>query len=353
MDFSFSSDQEELRGLVNRVLTDRCTMEHLKEIEDGEGVDLALWRELADLGIVGIGMPEADGGAGLGFAEVGIVLEEVGRTVAQIPALPVMGMAAPFLAEHAPAHMSGLASGEKIVTVALHELVGDVHTPYLTASGGSLSGVKTNVPFGTVADGFIVSAADGLYYVDAKASGVTVERQDATDGIPDGKVTFNNAPAEKIAGSESIDRLIQLGLTAQSVVMTGVTAKAIEIMAEYVKERVQFDRPIATFQAVAQRAADARIDSEAIRLTAWQAVMRIDAGLDAGEHASSAKYWAAEGGQRVVRGATHLHGGVGVDRDYPLHRYYLWAKKQELFLGGTSESLIHLGRLLADTPVSA
>jgi alkylation response protein AidB-like acyl-CoA dehydrogenase len=159
-------------------------MEHLKEIEDAGGIDLPLWRELADLGIVGIGMPEAAGGAGLGFAEVAIVLEEVGRTVAQVPAMPVMGMAAPFLAEYAPAHLAGLASGERIVTVALHELVGDVHTPYLAAAGGTLTGVKTNVPFGTVADGFIVSAADGLYYVDAKASGVSVRTQPTASPMP-------------------------------------------------------------------------------------------------------------------------------------------------------------------------
>ena len=351
MDFSFSSDQEELRGLVSRVLTDRCTMEHLKDVEQDGGIDLALWRELADLGIVGIGMPESEGGAGLGFTEVGIVLEEVGRTVAQVPALPVMGMAAPFLAEHAPAHLAGLASGERIVTVALHELVGDVHTPFLAVSGGTISGIKTNVPFGTVADGFIVSAVDGLYYVDAKASGVTVERQDATDGIPDAKVTFDGAAAEKLAGPEALDRLIEFGQTSQSLIMAGVTAKAVEIMSEYVKERVQFDRQIATFQAVAQRAADCRIDAEAIKLTAWAAMMRLNDGLPAGENAASAKYWASEGGARVVRACTHLHGGVGVDRDYPLHRYYLWAKKQELFLGGTTQSLLHLGKLLADTPV--
>ena len=126
MDFSFTSDQEELRGLANRVLTDRCTPEHLKEVAFGDGatgVDLDLWRELAGLGLVGIGLPEAAGGGGMGFAEVGIVLEEVGRAVAPIPALPVMAMAGPFLAEHAPDQLDGLASGDRIVTVALHELM--------------------------------------------------------------------------------------------------------------------------------------------------------------------------------------------------------------------------------------
>ena len=356
MDFSFTSDQEELRSLANRVLTDRCSPEHLKEVAFGEGstgVDLDLWRELAELGLVGIGLPESAGGGGLGFAEVGIVLEEIGRAVAPVPALPVMAMVGPFLAEVAPDRLDGLASGEKVVTVALHELVGDVGTPAITASGGTVSGVKTNVPFGTVADAFLVSTADGVHWVDAGADGVTVERQDAVDDIPDALVTFDGAAAARLSGPEGLTRLLELGQTGQSLIMAGVTAKAVEITADYVKERVQFERVIATFQAVSQRAADARIDAEAIKLTAWQAAMRVNDGQPVGEHAASAKFWAAEGGQRVVHAATHLHGGVGVDRDYPLHRYYLWTKKQELFLGGTTQSLLRLGKILADEPVGA
>ena len=356
MDFSFTSDQEELRGLANRVLTDRCTQDHLKEVAFGEGstgVDLELWRELAGLGLVGIGLPESAGGGGMGFFEVAIVLEEVGRAVAPIPALPVMAMAGPFLAQHAPDQLEGIASGERIVTVALHDLVGPVSSPSLVASGGTLTGVKTNVPFGTVADAFLVSAVDGVYLVEADAAGVTVERQDAVDDIPDALVTFDGAAATCVAGPDALDSLIDHGRTGQAMLMAGVTARAVEITADYVKEREQFDRKIATFQAVAQRAADARIDSEAIKLTGWQAAMRINDGLPAGEHAASAKYWAAEGGQRVVHAATHLHGGVGVDRDYPLHRYYLWTKKQELFLGGATESLLALGKRLADEPVGS
>jgi len=356
MDFSFTSDQEELRGLANRVLTDRCTPDHLKAVAFGDGstgIDLDLWREMAGLGLVGIGLPESAGGGGMGFAEVAIVLEEVGRAVAPIPALPVMAMAGPFLAEHAPDRLDGLASGDRIVTVAVHDLLGSVHTPSLVATGGSLTGVKTNVPFGTVADAFLVSAVDGVYLVEADATGVTVERQDTVDDIPDALVTFDGASGTRIAGPEALGRMIEFGQAGQSMIMAGVSAKAVEITAEYVKEREQFDRKLATFQAVAQRAADARIDSEAIKLTAWQAVMRLNDGLPAAEHAASAKYWAAEGGQRVVHAATHLHGGVGVDRDYPLHRYYLWTKKQELFLGGATESLLGLGKLLADTPVGS
>ena len=131
----------------------------------------------------------------------------------------------------------------------------------------------------------------------------------------------------------------------------GIARAAFEFASDYAKERVQFERPIATFQAVGQRVADARIDAEGVRLTAWQAAWRLDAGLPAAEQVAAAKYWAAEGGQRVIHAAQHVHGGVGVDRDYPLHRYFLAAKQLELDLGGAAVSLVRLGRMLAETPV--
>jgi alkylation response protein AidB-like acyl-CoA dehydrogenase len=131
----------------------------------------------------------------------------------------------------------------------------------------------------------------------------------------------------------------------------GVCAEAVRLTAEYTKTREQFGRPIATFQAVGQRAADAFIDTEAVRLTAWQAVWRLSAGLPAEEQVAVAKFWTAEGGQRVVHAAQHLHGGMGVDRDYPLHRYFLWAKQLELGLGGGTRSLLDLGARIAEEPV--
>ena len=354
MDFSFTSDQEELKGLAARILSDRCTHEHLKEVAASESrVDLDLWRELAGTGLVGIGMPESAGGGGLGFTEVCIVLEEVGRTVAPVPALPVMAMVGPFLAEHAPDRLDGLASGERIVSVALHEPVGDVLAPATSAADGRLTGTKIVAPFGMVAEAFLVSATDGVYWVDASGEGVTVARQDTTDDIPDAMVVLESAPAVKLSGIEGLTALVERGEAAQAVIMAGITDAAIALTAEYVKERVQFDRALATFQAVGQRAADARIDSTAIWLTAWQAVARLDDGLPAAEQVASAKFWAADGGQRVVHACVHLHGGVGVDRDYPLHRYYLWAKELELWLGGATANLLRLGKMLADTPVDA
>ncbi len=121
-------------------------------------------------------------------------------------------------------------------------------------------------------------------------------------------------------------------------------------MSDYTKTREQFGKPIATFQAVGQRAADAYVDAEAIRLTAWQAAWRLAEGLAAEREVAVAKFWAADGGQRVVHAAVHLHGGVGVDRDYPLHRFFLLTKHLELTLGGATEQLRQLGAVLASEP---
>jgi alkylation response protein AidB-like acyl-CoA dehydrogenase len=130
-----------------------------------------------------------------------------------------------------------------------------------------------------------------------------------------------------------------------------VCSRALEITARYVSEREQFGSKLGTFQAVSQRAADAFIDTEAIRLTAWEAAWRLSVDLPAAEHLATAKFWAAEGGQRVVHACQHLHGGIGVDTDYPIHRYFRWAKVLELTLGGATASLLRLGAILAAEPV--
>jgi alkylation response protein AidB-like acyl-CoA dehydrogenase len=137
-------------------------------------------------------------------------------------------------------------------------------------------------------------------------------------------------------------------LVALCALQVGVAEEAVRMTAAYTTERKQFDRPLATFQGVALRAADAYIDTEAMRVTMWQAAWRLSAGLDATREVALAKWWAGEGGHRVGHAAQHLHGGMGADVSYPIHRYYLWAKQVDLMLGTTGEHLARLGRLLAD-----
>ena len=149
-------------------------------------------------------------------------------------------------------------------------------------------------------------------------------------------------------GAAIVEWMVERATAALCALALGVCEEALRLTAEYTKTREQFGVPLASFQAVGHRAADAYVDTEAIRLTAWQASWRIAAGLPARAAVAVAKVWAADGGQRVVHAAQHLHGGIGVDRDYPLHRYFLYAKQIELTLGGATHHLRDLGRMLGN-----
>jgi 3-oxocholest-4-en-26-oyl-CoA dehydrogenase beta subunit len=192
-----------------------------------------------------------------------------------------------------------------------------------------------------------------LFLVPADAPGLERERQDTTTGTPEARVRLDGVRVDQSAVLGPIDDGAALRWTlehataATCAVMAGLTAEAVRITGEYTTGREQFGRPIATFQAVGQRAADAYVDAHAVRLTMLQAAWRLGAGMPADREVAVAKYWAAAGGQRVVHAASHLHGGVGVDRDYPLHRYFLLAKQLELSLGGASRQLLRLGGILA------
>jgi len=196
-----------------------------------------------------------------------------------------------------------------------------------------------------------------VFVVDLSLAGISRERQEANTGRPEAVLTFADVAlgADALlgpvsAGPDIIDWLILRATAAVAVAQAGVASAAVALVSEYTKSREQFDKPIATFQAVGQRAADAYVDAEAIRLTAWQAAWRIDQGLPADDAVAVAKFWAADGGQRVVHAAVHLHGGVGVDRDYPLHRHFLLTKQLELTLGGATDQLLRIGATLAAEP---
>jgi alkylation response protein AidB-like acyl-CoA dehydrogenase len=347
MDFALTTEQEELRQLTRRILTDRVPAPG-----DG-GFDLDLWRTLAASGVAGVGLPESAGGGGGTFTDVCVVLEEIGRAAAPVPALAVMALAGPALVGAGRAdELTGVADGDRVVTAALHEAAGDLFSPTTTAPDGRLTGTKICVPAGTIADRFVVSTTDGLYLVAAGAQGLTVERTATTSGLDEATLTFAATPAERLGGPDATDALLRSATAAYCVAMAGVAAGALDLTSAYVKERHQFDRAIATFQAVSQRAGDTYIDTEAVHLTAWHAAWRVGEGLDADAELAVAAYWAAEAGQRVVHAATHLHGGVGVDRAYPLAALFLWAKQIELALGGATPSLARLGRLLATQSVA-
>ncbi|MGH7288030.1 MAG: acyl-CoA dehydrogenase family protein, partial [Myxococcota bacterium] len=328
----------------------------------------ALWKQLAEAGLIAAGLPEAQGGAGLGFLVVAGIVEQVGRTVAPVPLLETSVLGALPLAEFgSPAQKEAwlprAARGEAILTAALVEPHRELGAPdtHAVRDGRAfrVSGRKLCVPAGPIADLILVPAAlegDGLgvFLVESRAAGVRQTPLRTTSLQPESLLELDGAHGEPLGSGNpgrgaEIAAWIELRATAALCALAvGVCAEALRLTAEYTKTRKQFDQPIATFQAVAQRAADAFIDSEAVRLTALQAAWRIDAGLPAEAAVAAAKYWAAFGGSRVVRAAQHLHGGVGVDREYALHRYYVYARQLELTLGGATQQLRRLGRWIAN-----
>jgi acyl-CoA dehydrogenase len=381
MDFSYSEEQDAVRELAGRIFTDRSTHERLKAVEadaDERGpFDRELWSALAEAGLLGIGLGEDVGGAGLDFVATCLVVEATGRTAAAVPAVDTLvagaGTIERFGTTDQRQHwLRGVADGETVITAATAEMAGDlvvpaVATPATTATpdgaGYRLDGVKACVPWGPHADLVLVPAAlrdgVGVFVVPADAPGLTCTPQEATTGRIEGLLRLDGVSVDEDAllggpgadGTAVLASLVERTTAALCVEQAGVTASAVDLTAEYTKTREQFDKPIATFQAVGQRAADAYVDAEAIRLTAWQAAWRLSAGLPAGTEVATAKFWAAEGGQRVVHAAAHLHGGVGVDRDYPLHRFFLRARVIEHTLGDAGESLRRLGAVLAAEPV--
>jgi len=369
VDFLIDEAQQELAALTRRILARRVTAERLSEVEAaGDRFDPVLWADLASAGILAAGLPESLEGAGLGLLEQCSVLTEIGRAVAPAPYLAAIVLGAGALARFGPADQqrrwaAPAGRGELVVTAALSEEDGDdPRAPAAradrVAGGWRLSGAKTAVLAGPRAGLMLVPAATPwgvtVFLVTPGDQGVTMQRQQVTDGDATGRLLLADVelPDDRVlgspaAGAEITGWLVSHGTVGLCALQLGVIERALELTAGHARSRVQFGRPIGGFQAVAQRLADAYIDVEAARLTMWQAAWRLSAGLPADTAVATAKFWAADAGHRVAHTAVHVHGGLGVDTSYPLHRYFTAAKHNEFALGGATTQLRRIGAALA------
>jgi alkylation response protein AidB-like acyl-CoA dehydrogenase len=234
----------------------------------------------------------------------------------------------------------------KQAVLALHEPGAvDPYAPATVFADSSITGVKTCVPAN--ATHAIVTTQQGLVLVELAGAGVVREAQIATTGAPHEQLTFDATPAIALGAPEDQAWLLDLAAIGLCAMELGIAETVLRKTAAYTSQRIQFDRPIATFQAVAQRAADAYIDVETLRVTTWEAAWRLASGLPATREVAIAKAIAAEAGARVVYAAQHLHGGIGFDLEYGLARYYPLSKWIELQLCGASAQYARLGTLLA------
>jgi acyl-CoA dehydrogenase len=352
MDFSLTEDQESLRALAAEIFGDKATPERLEQIEaSDERFDRELWRDLAEAGLLGIALPESAGGAGLGLVELALVCEEHGKAVAPIP-LAWCTTAAMAIAVHGDeaqraAYVEPAAAGEHVLTA-----VAPVAALGLTVAGGRLSGDAVGVPYAHVAAAVLVPVDGELYLLDPAADGVTIRPGVATTREIHAELTLDAVPVQQV-GAGAAEWWEARLLVALAATAAGVTDAALRQTAAYTSQRLQFEKPLSTFQGVALKAADAYVDSAGIRASVLQAAWRLDAAAELGttpQEASTyvltAAWWAAEAGQRAVHITQHLHGGMGADVTYPIHRYFLWGKSIELYVGGASRTLARLGDVL-------
>jgi len=358
MDFTLSEEQVELGGLARKILAERE----------------APWGDLAAAGVLAAGLPASLDGAGLGLLEECSVLVEVGRSASEVPYLASIVLGAGAIAEFGTAAQRSrwarpAGRGSVVLTAALAEEDGDdpccPSSRAVRSPDGSwvLSGVKTAVDHAPRADLFLVPCAspDGVlvFLVLPSDAGVSVEAQRLTDFAPAGRVVLDGVVLNDdrrlgSSGREVVDWLVARATVGLCAMQTGVVERALELTAEHARTRMQFGRPIGAFQAVAQRLADGFIDVQAVRLTMWQAAWLLAVGDASADVAvATAKFWAADGGHRVAHTAVHVHGGLGIDVSYPVHRYFVAAKHHEFLLGGATAQLRRIGATLARTGLPA
>ncbi|KOG49166.1 acyl-CoA dehydrogenase family protein [Streptomyces decoyicus] len=362
MDFTPTPEQAAARELAAQIFGDLSTPDRLAAC--GSGTDAALWKALCAAGLPGA--VEETGLLGLV-----LMLEEQGRTTAQVPfaATCVYGLLA-IGAHGSPEQrarlLPALRDGEAVATGAFPARRGGVRAERATGATsatdggggtGRLTGTVPVVPW--LREATHVLVPDGttrtLWLVRTDDTGVRRDPVETTAPWSAGRLTLDDAPAACLGRettsphprtARAYDDVLALARTAFAGLQTGVCAGSLARAVSHTTTREQFGRPLATNQGVQLRAADAYMDTEAIRLTAYEAAWRRDAGLDAGPHALTAAWWASEAGTRVVHTGQHLHGGIGADVDHPVHRHFLWGRQLAGYLGAGAEALEELGELL-------
>ncbi|MDT0203131.1 acyl-CoA dehydrogenase family protein [Nocardioides sp. AE5] len=380
MDFSLDEDLVSLADLARTIFDDLATTDRVREVETSQTrIDAPLWGALGEAGLIGLPVPEEHDGAGLGLDALCVVLEEQGRHVAPVP-LWSAGVAALVLARFGTGQqradlLPDLASGASRTTLALEEYDGaEPSAPLATArkegDGWRVTGTKAVVPSLTGADHVLVSATaeagPGLFLVALDGAGagdgVSSTLSETTSWDLAGELVLDDAPATAVGtpGDRALAVTLRTAAIALAALQVGVADGAMRLAASYLSEREQFGRPLGTFQAVQHQLADCFIDIDAMRVTLWQALVAdaddplgAEPGGVAERAALVAKWWCDKGGLDVVHRTQHVHGGIGVDTDYPVHRHFLLGKQVSATLGGEHAALASLGDLIATTEVAS
>jgi alkylation response protein AidB-like acyl-CoA dehydrogenase len=346
MKFELSEDQRLLRDSTRDFLVAECPLEKTRRTieHDSRGFDAATWARFADMGYLGLRLPEAVGGQGLGMIELAIVLEEMGRACVPGPYLDVV-LAATLLDEAGGRQglVSDVAAGRKIVTIARDDspYAGDAR-PASRHDGGRVRGTKYFVPFAADADALLVTTPQGVALAEGPFATTPLQTLDPAQRFS--RVEFDHA-AEPVAEPTILARLDPLMATAAAAMLLGVMSRAFEITLDYVKTRQAFGRPIGSFQALQHRLAEMLLRVESTRSAVYRAAWSIDnAEADAALAAASAKAYAGDASRLVCGESIQMHGGIGFTWELDVHFFFKRAKTLESHYGSTE---VQLERALA------
>jgi alkylation response protein AidB-like acyl-CoA dehydrogenase len=349
VDFSFDDSQTAVREVARKAFGALC-----RDVRQA-------WSELGRAQLLGVAMPEAAGGSDAGMVALCLLLEQAGEVASPLPLISSLVLAGLPLA-HTPRGrelLVPMCQGERIWSGSF----GARGEPALRARRDGtdwiLSGSETCVEALPLADLLLAVArtdtgSRALFILEPSAQGVRIETQSIASGAALGRLELDNVrlrhdalllePAEADA---LVDWTLDRAYLAQCAYELGLSARALALTAKFASERQQFGRPIGTFQAVAQRIADAHVAVETMRLTLWRAAWLAAQGADARREIAVARLVASKAGHEVVCAAQHIHGSTGFDREYPLYRYFLASKQNGLLLGGQAHHEARLGALLA------
>ena len=353
MDFTLDETQQAVAEAATGVLRREVDGIGGEVLRTETGYDQALWKEMAKAGLLSLLLPEDLEGEGLGAVEAAVVLTEVGRDVAAVPALATLAFGVLPLVRLGTAAQQRDVLGEvtpgRVLTAALNEVstpmpAAPATTARASGDGYLVNGTKIAVPYAAVAYRMLVPTSAGVLLIDPQADGVTLVRTPSSTHAPEYSVTFTDV---RVAADQRLDgecaELYHCAVAGIGAVADGLLSGALELTAKHLATRQQFGRPLATFQAVAQQIADIYVTSRTLHVAALSASWRLGAGLDAGDDLDVLAYWVAAELPAALQVCHHLHGGLGVDITYPLHRYSSLAKDLARLVGGSAHRLDLLG----------
>jgi alkylation response protein AidB-like acyl-CoA dehydrogenase len=343
VDFTLDENQRAVADLAASVLRgDPDDGRVLAALATESGYDEAAWKAMGQAGLLGLSLPESVGGDGFGAIETGLVLVEVGRQVLPLPALATLALGvlpvAAFGTVEQQQHLLPEVADGRVLTAALRDAPGTA----VQLAGDTVTGARVGVPFAAQAYRVLVPTDNGTAIIDPRGPGATLTRTPTSTSAPEYTLRLDAVPVESVlaAGPDDVDRFAVAGAAA---VADGVVAGALKLTADHLRTRTQFGRPLAAFQAVAQQVADVYVVARTVHLAAVSGAWRLSSGLDADGDLAVAAYWLAAELPEALQVCHHLHGGLGVDITYPLHRYYSHAKDLARFVGGAGYRLDRLG----------